>query len=161
MKKLVVALGATLASVVVPGVPGALANHCGPEPQCCPTAPHCWVKDGYVAQGSGTYSPGLGLVPEPQSMAFSASATVVGMDGILATYPCSFSGTDLAGSIAEGIGALSGRCGPMTFSTCVFVRVAAAFEMACADIGVASGVFTPHNTLPTTSYDLTFAGLGA
>lgn len=114
--------------------------------------------DVALIQGSGTISPGLGAVPEAQSVSFTGTATVVGTDGVLATYGCSFSGTDLAGSVAEGVGTVSGACGPLAFSTCVFVRVAGVVGVVCVAGGVgvaqAACVFTPHQTLPTTSYDL-------
>lgn len=158
MKNHVMALAAMLASVAVPVAPTALAYHCSPEPQCCPTVAHCWAKGAYVVQGSGTSSPGLGTTPEPQSMSFTGTATVVGPDGVGVTYSCHWGGSDLAGSTVASAGALSGSCGPIAFN-CQFVRVAAAFEMACTDGGAASGVFRPHNTNPTTSYDLTLVGM--
>jgi hypothetical protein len=117
--------------------------------------------DVAVIQGSGTISPGLGAVPEQQSVQFSGTATVVGTDGVAATYPCNFSGTDLAGSVAEGVGTVSGSCGPISLTTCVFVRVAGVVVVACADgvveVGGAVCVFTPDDVLPTTSYDLVCA----
>lgn len=47
MKRLV-ALISLCAASLVPGGSVALADHCEPEPQCCPTAPHCLIKDAEV-----------------------------------------------------------------------------------------------------------------
>lgn len=120
--------------------------------------------DVAVITGSGTISPGLSVVPVPQSISFSGSATVVGTHGVLTTYGCSFSGSDINGSIAAGVGTVSGSCGPISFDTCVFVRVLDVVQVVCAGAS-ASGptvkgasaecVFQPNNTLPTTSYTLT------
>ena len=114
-----------------------------------------------VIQGSGTISPGLGALPEAQSISFDGVATVVGTDGIpTGTYTCSFAGTDPAGSAAAGAGTVSGSCGPIVLELCVFVREAAHVDVECTStvshIGGAQAkcVFRPHDTLPTTSYDL-------
>lgn len=118
--------------------------------------------DVLVVEGSGTISPGVGLIPGPQSISFDGTATVVGTDGVLVTYDCSFSGTDPAGSTAAGSGTVSGSCGPISLSLCIFVRVGSVVIVICAEVqvgvhvgtAVAECVFRPHDTLPTTSYDL-------
>lgn len=116
--------------------------------------------DTAVIQGSGTISPGLGLTPSPQSISFTGTATVVGTDGVLATYSCAFNGTDPAGSTAAGSGNVSGACGPLAFASCTFVRVGAHVDVVCTG-GAGTGgayakcVFRAHSVLPTTSYDLT------
>ena len=116
--------------------------------------------DQAVITGSGSISPGLGAVPEEQSISFDGSALTVGTDGVLVTFPCSFAGTDLAGSAATGLGTVSGACGPLFFELCVFVRVTVAVAVVCATTtdhtgpGEAECIFRPHDTLPTTSYDL-------
>jgi len=163
MKKLV--LAALFVAVSVPAVPAAQARSlCDPWN---PLNPKCWVRrgDAAVITGSGTISPGLGPVPAAQSVSFTGTATVVGTDGILATYGCSFSGTDLAGSLLEGVGTVSGACGPLAFNTCVFLRIAAEVQVVCADVTVDPGapsaavgagvcVFVPTSSNPVTTYDL-------
>src|SRR5207302_10484833 len=73
--------------------------------------------DGVVV-GSGTISPGLGVVPAPQTITFSG--TLTGADASLTpgvmSDTCAFSGTSgpLGDSIAAGTGAVSGTCsGPV------------------------------------------------
>jgi hypothetical protein len=121
--------------------------------------------DAAVIQGHGTISPGLTPVPTQQSISFTGTATVVGTDGVLATYPCSFTGTDLAGSLAAGVGTVKGNCGPLDFTTCVFVRIGAEVQVICADTGVSVGaavcVFQPDQINPTTSYTLTCGAVAA
>lgn len=111
-----------------------------------------------VITGSGTISPGLNETPRPQSISFTGTATVVGTDGVLATFGCSFTGSDLAGSVAEGVGTVAGACGPIAFPTCAFARVGVEVQVACASttpsVGAAVCIFTPNNTNPTTSYGL-------
>jgi hypothetical protein len=120
--------------------------------------------DVVVIQGSGTISPGLGLLPEHQSISFTGTATGVGTDsvsdGIPFTYGCSFSGEDPAGSVAAGAGTVAGSCGPLAFELCVFGRAGGKVSVVCASTTDHKGgaeaecVFTPHGVLPTTSYDL-------
>ena len=129
-----------------------------------PAAAHPAHADVAVIQGSGTISPGLSAtaLPAQQSISFTGTATVVGTEGVLATYPCSFGGTDLAGHPAEGVGTVSGSCGPISFTTCVFVRVGVVVAVVCADVttalsvelGAGVCVFTPTTFEPTTTYDL-------
>ena len=116
--------------------------------------------DVAVIQGSGTISPGLGATPSPQSISFDGTATVVGTDGVLTSWDCSFSGSDPAGSVAAGAGTVSGSCGPVAFEICVFVREGAHVDVSCASTSSHTGgaqakcAFRPHDTLPTTAYDL-------
>lgn len=116
------------------------------------------TADVAVIEGAGTISPGLGAVPEAQSVHFEGTATVVGTDGVLASYSCEFDGTDLAGSVAEGVGTVHGTCGPIALDLCVFIRVAGVVLVICPDgvieVGAAVCVFEPDDLLPTTSYTL-------
>ena len=115
--------------------------------------------DAAVVQGSGVISPSLGLLYETHSIYFNGTATVLGTDGELTTWDCSFAGSSLA-SLAHGMGSVSGWCGPLLFELCVFVRVAAVVLVDCLALGEHAGTapgvcaFLPHDTLPTTSYDL-------
>ena len=125
--------------------------------------------DVLVVQGSGTISPGLELVvPGPQSVSFTGTATVVGTHGLLATYPCSFSGSFLAAILVTGTGTMSGQCGPIAFSACIVAWAGGEWMWHCTDIGIVSAetttwdcVFTPTNSNPTTSYDLVCGGVYA
>ena len=119
-----------------------------------------------VISGSGIISPGLDIVPVQQSISFTGTATYVGTDGVLATAPCAFAGTDLRGSIAEGAGTVSGGCTPYNFSLCAFVRVFGVVVVVCANasvppltLGAGVCVFTPDQVLPTTSYQLVCAAV--
>lgn len=120
--------------------------------------------DALVIQGSGTISPGLGATPTPQSISFDGTAFVAGTDGGLATYDCSFSGTEPQGALAAGAGAVSGACGLIRLSFCAFIHVGATALLACPElvthlgVGVVECVFRPHDTLPTTAYDLVCHG---
>jgi hypothetical protein len=123
--------------------------------------------DAAVIQGAGSISPGLGAAPQAQNINFGGTATVVGTHGVAATFGCSFSGSDLAGSLAEGAGTVGGGCGPINLSLCAFVRVGGAVAVVCAGIGTpkqgAGGVFafTPDQTPPATvtSYHLVGSAL--
>ena len=118
--------------------------------------------DALVIQGSGTISPGIGVEPDEQSISFTGTATVVGTDGVLTTETCSFSGTDPAATIPLGSGTVSGSCGPISLSLCVFIRIGVIVQVVCAEVQVgvhvgtatATCVFRPHDSLPTTSFDL-------
>ena len=100
--------------------------------------------DVAVIRGAGTISPGLTATPQPQSV--------------------SFGGNDLDGSYAEGAGTVSGSCGPISLSLCVFVRVGGAVPVACVGTGTpkqgAAGVFgfVPNQTPPSTVTSYTLAG---
>lgn len=135
-------------------LPLALASY---NPATAAT-PHADVA---VIQGSGTISPPLGPLVEAHSVSFSGTATVVGTDGVLATYPCSFNGVG-TGNILGGPGTVSGGCGPLVLELCVFVLTGAVVHVACptatgtqAGIGQGECVFRPHQVLPVESYDLT------
>jgi len=117
---------------------------------------------GTISGDDGVISPGLGVVPEAQNFSFGGTATVVGTDGVLATYPCGFTGHDIAGSAAAGVGDFSGGCGPIQFTSCNFVRAAVAVVAACVEattapsvkVGAGACVFTPTDTNPTTKFGL-------
>lgn len=120
--------------------------------------PHADVA---VIQGSGTIDPALGTAVEAHSVSFTGTATVVGTDGVLATYACSFNGVG-TGNILGGPGTVSGGCGPLVLELCVFVLTGAVVHVACpkttaAQVGIGQGecVFRPHQILPVESYDLT------
>lgn len=109
-----------------------------------------------VIQGSGTISPGLTPAQQSQSISFNGTATVVGTDGVLAQYGCSFTGTGF-GNMAGGTGNVSGSCGPVAFPNCTFVFTGVHVTVACpvnVGIGGADCLFTPNNINPTTSYGL-------
>ena len=119
--------------------------------------------DTAVISGSGVASPGLGLIPAHQWITFSGVATIAGIDGVLTRWDCLFYGESPASSLAQGMGTVSGSCGPLLFELCIFVRVAAVVLVDCLEltiyddhIGTAPGtcVFRPHDFLPTTLYDL-------
>ena len=152
MKKF--ALAALFVAAAVPAAPSAEArSYC---PGFNPLNPKCLVRgraNAAVITGSGTISPGLTEIPTAQSIAFTGSATVVGTEGVLATYPCSFSGSDLAGSVTEGAGTVAGSCGPLVYD-CVFVRIGVEVQVVCPVAAAAVCVFTPTTTNPVRSYDL-------
>jgi hypothetical protein len=117
--------------------------------------------DVAVIQGSGTISPGLTEVVQAQSVNFTGTATVVGTDGVLATYDCSFAGSGF-GNAAGGVGNVSGACGPAVFPSCTFAFTAVHVTVACAPTAAAADcVFTPNNVRPTTSYGLVCEGFVA
>lgn len=114
--------------------------------------------DVAVIQGSGTITPGLSATPQNQSVSFTGTATVVGTDGVLATYTCSFAGTGF-GNALGGIGSVSGSCGPVVFPSCTFVFTAVHVTVACPPTIAASDcIFTPTTLNPTTTYDLLCEG---
>lgn len=119
--------------------------------------PHADVA---VIQGSGGISPALGALVEEHSVSFGGTATAVGTDGILATYGCSFAGVG-TGNILGGAGTVSGGCGPLSLSLCVFVLTGAVVDVVCPEassytgIGQGECVFRPHQVFPVESYDLT------
>jgi hypothetical protein len=122
---------------------------------------------GAAILGSGTISPGLGAVPVPQSFSFTGTATGAGLVAGSVVTPltplhCSFAGTDLAGSAAEGAGFVNGACGAINLNAPVigaFVRVGGAVVVAFAGTSpakAAAGVFAfvPGDVNPTTKYTL-------
>lgn len=119
--------------------------------------------DVLAIQGSGTIFPGFGLIPGPQSISFTGTATVVGTDGILATYACSFSGVLLA-NVVGGNGILSGSCGPVVLHPCSVVWIGTTLTGMCAETSAQvrwatfACVFSPTTVNPTISYDLVCAG---
>jgi hypothetical protein len=113
--------------------------------------------DEAVVTGSGTISPGLGATPSNQSFSFNGTGTVVGTDGVAATFSCSANGTGF-GNVAGGVGNFSGSCGPVAFSDCTLVLSAGVVSFACTETGSpareAQGEcqFTPSNVNPVTAY---------
>jgi hypothetical protein len=118
-------------------------------------------EDVGVVTGGGSISPGLGVTPANQTFHFSGTATVVGTDGVAASFSCSFDGSDSVGTAALGTGPFSGGCGPISFSNCTFVRATVAVVVACNDgvVKVAAGacVFVPSDVNPTKNYTLVCA----
>lgn len=120
--------------------------------------------DAAVIRGAGTISPGLTATPQPQSVSFGGTAIVAGTHSTGGTFACSFGGNDLDGSYAEGAGTVSGSCGPISLSLCVFVRVGGVVPVACVGTGTpkqgAAGVFgfVPNQTPPSTVTSYTLAG---
>lgn len=114
----------------------------------------------YVMTGSGTISPGLGLVPIPQSVSFTGTAGYVSTFPVgLAGYPCSFSGAEF-GSMAGGVGTLAGSCGPASYTNILYVRAGATLSGIGVVVGGSSSsthfdcVFQPTDVNPTTRYSL-------
>jgi len=117
--------------------------------------------DTLVISGSGTVSPGLApVITRPQAITFTGTATVIGTDGILATYACQVTGTGLNDNMAAGVGYLSGSCGPISFSSCTFVRDHADTNVQCLDAArgrtlTGKFLFQPTDLNPVTRYQLT------
>ena len=117
--------------------------------------------DVAVITGSGTIVPSLGLDVETHAVSFDGQALAIGTEGVLAPFPCSFSGSGI-GNILGGPGTVSGSCGPLSFELCVFVLTGAVVDVVCpktdVTVGVGLGqgecVFRPHQLFPVESYDL-------
>jgi hypothetical protein len=88
---------------------------------------------GGLMQGSGTISPGLTAVPAPQVFSFSGSSTLGGFSG---------SGTDLAGSIFEGVGTILVRC-PLFTRSGVWSRVGWTVHVVLTNGGGGEFAFIP------------------
>ena len=117
--------------------------------------------DVAVINGNGTILPGLDVVPVPQAVSFTGTANVTGSHPGIVT--CSFNGTDLLGSLAEGVGTVSGDCGPIDLNTCAFVRVVEAVVVGCVDGVVEAGggvcLFQATDSSPVKNYTLLCAAL--
>ncbi len=121
--------------------------------------------DTFVMTGSGTFSPGLGLTPQAQSLSFTGTATVVGTDGVAATYSCSITGGEFLGELAFGAGNASGGCAPPKWCrSWTYVRVGAKWVWVCTatvlnpSVGVMDCLFSPSDVNPTTNFTLVCAG---
>lgn len=111
--------------------------------------------------GSGVANPGIGTLPAMTTLGISGTATLYGPyggpttagfdNGRVVTCGLQANGTE---SAALGFGAIYGACGPVPFDRCTYVRVLAAWTVACANGTTAEWVFRPHGTSPVTSYDL-------
>lgn len=119
---------------------------------------HALTTRVYVFQGAGTISPGVGITPTAHSVTFSGYETELGTIPVLGLpFPCEFSGTEI-GDIAEAVGAISGSCGPATYTDVIYVRTGV--ELTAVAVGSTSVathfdcVFRPLDTLPTTLYTL-------
>lgn len=126
--------------------------------------------------GGGGISPALAPADLPQQRAFSfaGNATTLGVINgsaeVAGSHACSFSGTDLAGTIAEGAGFVNGGCGAgldYSASLGVFVRVGGAVVVAFVDasappVNAAAGVcaFVP-TAVPVSSYTLACGAVAA
>lgn len=131
--------------LLLPGRPAAAAN-----------------ADVFVLQGSGTVSPAQNIVPGPPPYyAFSGTVTVVGTDGILATYGCSFQGGAGVGNFFGGVWFLSGGCGPIQCATWVVSGGGTQWHIECAEPLVVASMdctIRYHQTLPVESYDVSCMG---
>ncbi|HEX8001145.1 MAG TPA: hypothetical protein VF519_00450 [Mycobacteriales bacterium] len=78
--------------------------------------------------GNGTYFPGYGTVPTPQSMDIWATATDL---TTTLSYACHWELQGFADTIAEGVGAWNGTCGPHVFTSCTYTRAGADATLAC------------------------------
>jgi hypothetical protein len=120
-----------------------------------------------LVQGSGTISPGLGVVPTAQNFSFGGSVTGAIVNGTTPSLsaPCSASGHDLAGSVAEGAGTVNASCAGALLPIGVFVRVGAVVVAAFADVagGAGGGVFAfqPDQLPPATVTSYHLVGVGA
>ena len=116
--------------------------------------------------GAGTIAPGLTAVPAAQMFSFGGWARVTGVlcdlvyvDGWV---PVSADGTDVAGSVAEGVGLIDVVIGGCPANG-VFVRVGAAVHVALVLPSYTSGSaacdFVPDQlTPPITSYQASCVG---
>lgn len=82
-----------------------------------------------VITGSGSISPGLTAVPAPQNFSFSGTALLTGVVNgspeVDVPHGITASGTDLAGSYAEGAGTINITIAGYATMSGVFVRVGA------------------------------------
>ena len=119
-----------------------------------PTSAHAVSADAVVLDFFGGYG------VDYTSIGFFGPATIVGTDGILVEYGCGMDGSVLHDALGD-VGVLQGGCGPWPL-TCVFVRAGVNADLSCLTptVGVleATGVWVPHDVLPTRSFDLTMAG---
>lgn len=110
----------------------------------------------YVFTGDGRISPGHGYLPDEQSITLSGTLTAP-TGGV---YACAYGGTE-TGSIAFSVGDMRGWCGGPGCPGGPYVRVGAVWTWLCTQTTnttvVMQCVYTPHQTLPTTSYDLACA----
>jgi hypothetical protein len=128
---------------------------------CTVPSAHAATIDAVTITGSGGFAPGLGALPAAEAVWFAGSATVLGTSGVAVVFPCQWAGTSVE-SIAGGVGAVAGNCGPVPLRSCTYVRAGTQFDMTCVGPLLSAahftGVFTPANLLPTTAYSLALTG---
>lgn len=113
-----------------------------------------------VGGGDGYFSPGLGAVPEQQSLMYSVADVPAVRDGQTGLASCYWVGIGLADSIAEGVGTFGGGCWDFVSASldlCVYVRVGVVMTVICPQpVSVTRGdfIFTPVELLPTNTYTL-------
>jgi hypothetical protein len=119
-----------------------------------------------AVQGAGVINPGFTALPTASAVYFGGTATVIGTNGVAATFGCAWAGTEI-GDLAASVGVAGGGCGPIVFSTCVTVRVATTWLMTCAradtQIGNWSfiGAWTPDQVPPSAVVSYHLAAMAA
>jgi hypothetical protein len=124
-----------------------------------------------VMQGAGTFSPGLGAIPQPQALSFAGDLLVVGTAGVATNFTCNFQGgssNPLGDAVAFGMGNMDGGCAPECFDF-TYVRLGAVVSLegalGCSETSASGGVcaFTPDQTPPAliTSYHMACPGAKA
>ena len=108
-----------------------------------PAAPAHAIPSVLVV-GAGTVSPGLGLTPTPQSLAFSATGTLVPGPG---NVVCQFSGVMVVGTVPSSVGTMWGSCGPIDYLNCPFVMTPTTWNVVCPN---SAGVLTVSWSTPNT-----------
>jgi len=127
-----------------------------------------------VSDGSGTLSPGLGVLPSPQVINYSGSLTGAGAVSAapaIINDNCTFSGTSgfLGGTLAADLGTVSGSCtGSVSIAaTLTFARVGTVLGLEGngtlgPDAVIAGGpcAFATTQAPPITNYSLVCALAG-
>lgn len=127
-----------------------------------------------VSQGSGTLSPGLGVLPSPQVIQYSGTLTGAGAVAaapVIISDSCSFSGTSgpLGGTVAADLGTVSGSCtGSVSITaTLTFARIGVVVALEGngsigPDAAIVGGpcAFAATQAPPITSYSLVCALAG-
>ncbi|HEV2890683.1 MAG TPA: hypothetical protein VGX28_09935 [Frankiaceae bacterium] len=81
-----------------------------------------------LIDGNGTYFPGYGTSPTPQSMRMTGTATDVATGAV---HACAWELQGLADTIAQGVGTWKGTCGPYVFASCAYTRAGTDATVAC------------------------------
>lgn len=118
-----------------------------------PQTAHAADANAVVLQFFGGYG------VDYRSIGMFGDGTFYGTSGLPETYGCGMDGPVLHDAAGD-VGTLNGGCGPWAL-TCVFVRVGLVADLTCiTSIGTlqATGPWVPHQVLPTSTFDVTFAG---
>ncbi|MCU1591853.1 MAG: hypothetical protein JWP11_3109 [Frankiales bacterium] len=130
------------------------------------TAPASAASAGVaVVTGTGSISPGLTAVPSGQSFSFGGTALVTGVVNsapeAAVSHSISASGSDLAGSYAEGAGTLNVNISGLPSMGGVFVRIGAVVLVAVTGPVASAGAgvcgFVAAQLPPATVTDYTVA----